>query len=150
MSSTSSEVGTQMKIPTYGNFITILSIDGGGVRGIIPATILEFLESQLQELDGEDARLACYFDIMAGTSTGGLVTAMLAAPGENNQPLFAAKDISPFYMENCPKIFPQKCGFLGRMMRLLKSLVRPKYDGKYLHDTIKELLGETRLHQTFN
>lgn len=34
--------------PTYGNIITVLSIDGGGVRGIIPATILAFLESELQ------------------------------------------------------------------------------------------------------
>ena len=38
----------QLQPPTYGNLITILSIDGGGVRGIIPATILAFLESQLQ------------------------------------------------------------------------------------------------------
>jgi hypothetical protein len=38
----------RMQPPTYGNLITILSIDGGGVRGIIPATILEFLESKLQ------------------------------------------------------------------------------------------------------
>lgn len=34
--------------PTYGNLVTILSIDGGGIRGIIPATILAFLESELQ------------------------------------------------------------------------------------------------------
>lgn len=34
--------------PNYGNLITVLSIDGGGIRGIIPATILAFLESQLQ------------------------------------------------------------------------------------------------------
>lgn len=34
--------------PTYGNLITVLSIDGGGIRGIIPATILSFLEAQLQ------------------------------------------------------------------------------------------------------
>ena len=36
--------------PTYGNLITILSIDGGGIRGIIPGTILNFLESELQVL----------------------------------------------------------------------------------------------------
>ena len=34
--------------PTFGNLITILSIDGGGIRGVIPATILAFLESELQ------------------------------------------------------------------------------------------------------
>lgn len=34
--------------PTYGNLITILSIDGGGIRGLIPGTVLGFLESELQ------------------------------------------------------------------------------------------------------
>jgi patatin-like phospholipase/acyl hydrolase len=97
----------QILPPTYGNLVTILSIDGGGIRGIIPATILEFLESQLQELDGESARLAYYFDVITGTSTGGLVTAMLTAPNDKQCPLFAAKDIKPFYLEHCPKIFPQ-------------------------------------------
>ena len=98
---------SQIQAPTYGNLVTILSIDGGGIRGIIPATILAFLESQVQELDGEDARLADYFDVISGTSTGGLVTAMLTAPNEKKRPLFAAKDLKPFYLEHCPKIFPQ-------------------------------------------
>ena len=124
--------------PTYGNLITILSIDGGGIRGIIPGTILGFLESELQvgninlelvyisyigyvlqvltqnclamvkKLDGKDARISDYFDVIAGTSTGGLVTAMLTAPNEKTgRPLFSAKDIKDFYLENCPKIFPQ-------------------------------------------
>jgi hypothetical protein len=37
-----------LQSPTYGNFITVLSIDGGGIRGLIPGTILSFLESELQ------------------------------------------------------------------------------------------------------
>ncbi|KAJ0086411.1 hypothetical protein Patl1_09005 [Pistacia atlantica] len=98
---------TPLQPPTYGNLITVLSIDGGGIRGIIPATIITFLESELQKLDGEEARLADYFDVIAGTSTGGLVTAMLTTPNEQNRPLFAAKDIKDFYLTHCPKIFPQ-------------------------------------------
>ncbi|CAL5349114.1 unnamed protein product [Camellia sinensis] len=125
--------------PTYGNLITVLSIDGGGVRGLIPGTILGFLESELQKLDGEDARIADYFDVIAGTSTGGLVTAMLTAPNEKNRPLFAAKDIKNFYLDNCPKIFPQ--------VRVIKALFGPKYDGKYLHSLVKEKLGNIKLHQ---
>ncbi|KAK4390582.1 Patatin-like protein 1 [Sesamum angolense] len=64
--------------PTDQHLITILSIDWGGVRGIIPATILEFLEAQLQMVRMPTRRL---LRCKAGTSTGGLVTAMLAAPG---------------------------------------------------------------------
>ncbi|XP_043710817.1 patatin-like protein 2 [Telopea speciosissima] len=138
----------QIQPPTFGDLITILSIDGGGIRGIIPATILEFLESQLQELDGEDARLADYFDVIAGTSTGGLVTAMLTAPDDKNRPLFAAKDIKPFYLDHCPKIFPQDRGMFASIGKLFKTMTGPKYDGKYLHSVIREKLGERRLNQT--
>ncbi|KAH0684009.1 hypothetical protein KY289_021761 [Solanum tuberosum] len=139
---------SQIQPPTYGDLITVLSIDGGGIRGIIPATILSFLESQLQELDGSDARLADYFDVMAGTSTGGLVTAMLTAPDENNRPLYAAKDITPFYLENCPKIFPQKSGLFTPIRNIVQTLIGSKYDGKYLHEVVKEKLKDTRLSNT--
>uniref|UniRef100_A0A1D1Z4R0 Patatin n=1 Tax=Anthurium amnicola TaxID=1678845 RepID=A0A1D1Z4R0_9ARAE len=133
--------------PTYGKRITILSIDGGGIRGIIPATILAFLEKQLQELDGQDARIADYFDVIAGTSTGGLVTAMLTAPNEQNRPLFAAKDITAFYLEHGPKIFPQN-RWLGGALQILKGVSGPRYDGEYLRKIIREKLGGTKLHQT--
>jgi hypothetical protein len=101
--------------------VTVLTIDGGGIRGLIPGTILAFLEDQLRKLDGEDVRLSDYFDYIAGTSTGGLITAMLATPGKNSRPtlrwlrrertaapLFAAKEINPLYLEHGPHILAQK------------------------------------------
>ncbi|KAF5791767.1 putative patatin-like phospholipase domain, Acyl transferase/acyl hydrolase/lysophospholipase [Helianthus annuus] len=134
--------------PCSGNLITILSIDGGGIRGIIPGVILQYLESQLQELDGQEVRLADYFDVVSGTSTGGLVTIMLTAPNENNRPMYAAKDIVQFYLDNSPKIFPQVGGPFAGFIKLLKTLVGPKYNGKYLKNLVTSLLGTTKLSQT--
>ncbi|PAN27066.1 hypothetical protein PAHAL_5G056300 [Panicum hallii] len=139
--------------PRKGNMITILSIDGGGVKGIIPATFLSFLESKLQDLDGSNARIANYFDVIAGTSTGGLITAMLATPSLSNakQPCYEAKDIVPFYLKHCPHIFPCRTGFFGwlcKIVRIIKLIIGPKYNGKYLHKIINDLLGETRVKET--
>ncbi|KAF9622486.1 hypothetical protein IFM89_031890 [Coptis chinensis] len=100
----------------YGNRVSILSIDGGGIKGIIPGTILAFLESQLQteaprysfkrqgyivavrpvlKLDGNpDARLADYFDVIAGTSTGGLVTVIPSFDIKRLQPtIFSSYEV---------------------------------------------------------
>nr|GMD57810.1 patatin-like protein 2 [Ipomoea batatas] len=85
-------------IPPGGIITILISIDGGGIRGIIPGTIA---------LDGPDARIADYFDVIAGTSTGGLMTTMLAAPDKNKRPLYASKDLVPFYKEHV-KDSPEK------------------------------------------
>ncbi|ESQ53387.1 hypothetical protein EUTSA_v10025319mg [Eutrema salsugineum] len=144
--------------PSYGQLVTILSIDGGGIRGIIPGTILAYLESQLQELDGEEARLVDYFDVISGTSTGGLIVAMLTAEGtevkgsdqslSSNRPLFSAKEIVPFYLKYSPKIFPQPRGFCGWGEIMVRLVRGPKYNGKYLQELIKGFLGDTKLTQT--
>ncbi|KAF7150949.1 hypothetical protein RHSIM_Rhsim02G0245900 [Rhododendron simsii] len=138
----------QIRPEAHGKLISILSIDGGGIRGIIPSVVLDFLEAQLQKLDGEDARIADYFDVVAGASTGGLLTAMLTTPNEKNRPLFAAKDIKGFYLDHCPKIFPQKRYLFANGIKFLRALLGPIYDGKYLRQIIKEKLGNVQLHQT--
>jgi patatin-like phospholipase/acyl hydrolase len=54
--------------------VRILSIDGGGIRGIIPGQILVTVEEKLKARTGdENARIADYFDLIAGTSTGGIL-----------------------------------------------------------------------------
>ncbi|CAL4914745.1 unnamed protein product [Urochloa decumbens] len=127
-----------------GQRVTVLAIDGGGIRGLIPGTILAFLEARLQELDGPEARLADYFDCVAGTSTGGLITAMITAPGDDKRPLFAARDINRFYFDNCPRIFPQRSSIAAAMSALRK----PRYNGKYLRSMVRSMLGETRVSDT--
>jgi uncharacterized protein len=80
--------------------VKILSIDGGGIRGILPATFLSILEEKLREKSGnENLRLAECFDFIAGTSTGGLLTCMYLTPDDNNAllPKYTARQALEFY-----------------------------------------------------
>jgi uncharacterized protein len=53
--------------------IRILSIDGGGIRGILPGTLLTYVEEKIKERTGDkNASIGQYFDLIAGTSTGGV------------------------------------------------------------------------------
>ncbi|XP_059624720.1 patatin-like protein 2 [Cornus florida] len=135
---------------TGRKLVTVLSIDGGGIRGIIPGTMLAHLEKQLQDLDGPSARIADYFDVIAGTSTGGLVTAMLTAPDKDKRPIKKAEDINEFYLKNAPQIFHQFSWFdlVGKVARYIRMVFRPKYDGKDLKRITKELLNETTIKET--
>ncbi|PWA49310.1 phospholipase A 2A [Artemisia annua] len=82
LSLSSVSFGTNTLHPLCDNATTILSIDGstGMQGGIIPSVALNFLETELQKLDGKHARLAEYFDVMAGTSTGALIETLLSTP----------------------------------------------------------------------
>jgi patatin-like phospholipase/acyl hydrolase len=89
-----------------GRELRILCVDGGGIRGLIPAKILEYLESELQRIEGSPTkRLADYFDYIVGTSTGALVTIMLAAPNKDDRPLFTTKEIIDLYLQEGAGIF---------------------------------------------
>ncbi|KAK8663901.1 hypothetical protein V6N13_083706 [Hibiscus sabdariffa] len=132
--------------PAQGKMLTVLSIDGGGIRGLIPGTILASLEAMLQELDGPDVRLADYFDIIAGTSTGGLISTMLAAPNDQGRPLIAASDINNFYLKHGPKIFPEFSRLAyWALVAIGKPPKNPVYDGVYLRDLTKKLLQDKTL-----
>ncbi|XP_025651203.2 patatin-like protein 2, partial [Arachis hypogaea] len=127
--------------PSVGKLLTVLSIDGGGIKGLIPAVVLQFLEGELKKLDGEQARIADYFDVVAGTSTGGLIAAMLGAPdanANNSRPKYNTDDIKNFYIDDGPKIFPPNAPTPNS---------GPIYDGKCLHKILKEELGSIRLVQ---
>src|SRR5690606_26960734 len=70
----------------------ILSIDGGGIRGLIAARILVTLEAKLQARTGNpDTKLADYFDLIAGTSTGGILACVYLYPeGDTGRPRYSA------------------------------------------------------------
>ncbi|GJM40995.1 MAG: patatin [Ardenticatenaceae bacterium] len=124
----------------------ILTIDGGGIRGLIPARILVSLERKLQQRTGRpEARLAEFFDLIAGTSTGGLITCLLLAPGENEwTPAFSANDIVDLYQNHGTEIFDAS---LSKRIRSLNGLRDERYEARGLERLIDERVGDLWLSQ---
>lgn len=124
----------------------ILTIDGGGIRGLIPARILVSLERKLQQRTGrEEARLAQFFDLIAGTSTGGLITCLLLAPGHNEwTPAFTAQDIVDLYQNHGAEIFDAP---LLKRIRSLNGLRDERYEARGLERLIDEKMGDLWLSQ---
>lgn len=83
--------------------VRLLSIDGGGIRGIIPAIIL----AQIEQRTGK--RIVELFDLIAGSSTGGLLALGLTIPNRDrpNEPLYTAQDLVNLYREQGQRIFTE-------------------------------------------
>jgi patatin-like phospholipase/acyl hydrolase len=116
----------------------ILSIDGGGIRGIFPAAVLAGLEERY--LGGRS--VADYFDIITGTSTGGIIAIGLAVG-------LTAGDLRQLYIERGNEIFPPHgrglVGRLGRRLSAWRRLLLYSYDQDALAEVLKERLGGLKL-----
>ncbi len=115
----------------------ILSIDGGGIRGVFPAALLADLEDHL------DHPLASYFDLIAGTSTGGIIALGLGLG-------HTAKEILELYETKGPEIFSQEksglCGTVNNFLKNMKWLTwGPKHDSSKLEAALTSVFGNSRL-----
>ncbi len=125
----------------------ILSIDGGGIRGIIPGMLLVALERKLKRESGDpDAAIADYFDFFAGTSTGGILTCLLLCPDELNpsRPKFSAKEALDLYVSHGSEIF--KAGFFRRLIAKF-GLLSERYPSVALERVLQTYFGEIKLSQ---
>lgn len=110
----------------------ILSIDGGGVRGIIPATIL----ASIEERTGKP--ISQLFDLIAGTSTGGILALALTAPNASGEPEITAHDLLKLYERDIPGIFRNPQSWWG-------NLLTPKYRSFAFQKVLRNAFGERRL-----
>ncbi len=112
----------------------ILSLDGGGVRGIVAAKMLAKIEKQINQPLNE------YFDLIVGTSTGSIVAAAIAT-GRSSE------EIVEFFQNKSSIIFPYQSLFsLKRIPLILKyGISAPKYSDRGLIQVLRGALGETRL-----
>ena len=112
----------------------ILSIDGGGVRGVIPARILTEIEERAKKPISE------LFDLVVGTSTGGII-----ACGVTKKDPLKASQIIEFYREQCPKIF--KVPTLWDKIKNVNNIWGPKYDRRLYDDVTTEFFGDSKVSE---
>lgn len=125
----------------------ILSIDGGGIRGIIPGQVLITLEKKLQIRTGnEKARLADFFDFFAGTSTGGILTCIYLCPSKEdiNKARFTAEEAVDLYIKNGSKIFDLS---IWQNFITAKGILDEKYKAHELEKLLERYFKNLRLSQ---
>jgi hypothetical protein len=117
----------------------ILSLDGGGIRGVFPAAFLARIEEHL------DHPIGAYFDLIAGTSTGGIIAIGLGLG-------LPAKEILRLYEERGPAIFDQQHGIIRNWVRQRWRSMRHWFGSKYqsteLRAALDGILGNRRLGES--
>lgn len=119
----------------------VLSIDGGGIRGLVPAIVLRELERRLAAA-GDPRPLHAHFDLIAGTSTGGIIAAGLTAPHptEPGRAAMTSADLVDLYANEGPAIFPRST------WRRFRQVVEEKYAAGPLEQRLQRYLGSATLN----
>lgn len=116
----------------------ILTIDGGGIKGMYAASFLASIEKQLED-EGKEPRLYKYFDMMSGTSTGGIIAVGLALG-------IPAAQIASLYENKGPKIFDKHekkfCEFWHKLKLNARHIYKTKYTPNELHAALREVLED--------
>ena len=113
----------------------VLAVDGGGIWGVIPALILAAIEEQTRH------PISDMFDLVSGTSTGGIIALGLTKPGPDGKADKSANDIVQLYAADGRAIFPTS--FLQGLH--LGAIRGAKYDPRGLESTLQQHFGDIRL-----
>jgi patatin-like phospholipase/acyl hydrolase len=118
--------------------LRVLALDGGGIRGIIPATVLAEIERRCNRRIGE------IFDLVAGTSTGGILALGLTTPDPANpgEPCYRAEELVNLYAEKGAVIFNRS---IWHRLLTFFGLFGSKYAVRGLDATLHGYFGDSRL-----
>ena len=124
------------QIPVKKSVRRVLSIDGGGIRGIIPALVLANLEKTT------GAPVSELFDLIVGTSTGGILALGVSLQDGEGRPLLAAKRMVALYERHGAEIFEQS---LWRKLRTVGGIFEEAYSHKTLEAVLEHYFADRKL-----
>jgi len=124
----------------------VLSIDGGGIRGIIPAAILAYLEEKIQKVTEDNRiRLANYIDFVAGTSTGSIIGAMMLLPDKNKKfkyPQYSLDEIKQMYIELGERVFEKK---IKHNIKTLWGIFGPRFPDSNIEQPLLKYMDHIKM-----
>ncbi|MDA3917633.1 MAG: CBASS cGAMP-activated phospholipase [Deltaproteobacteria bacterium] len=112
-----------------GKVFRILSIDGGGIRGVFPAHILQCISARL------NVDIFKHFDMIAGTSTGSIIAAGITCS-------VSPETIVAMYKEQGETIFKKRWSFIPKKYQ---SADHSLYDSKEFSNILHDVFGDTTL-----
>ncbi len=121
-----------------GRTVRILSIDGGGIRGIVPALVLAEIENRA------GGPIAGMFDLIAGTSTGGILALGLTKPDGAGKPAFSAAELVKLYEQKGQEIFSRS---VWHRIRAMGNMAEEKYPSDGIEGVLGDYFGATRLKE---
>lgn len=116
----------------------ILSLDGGGIRGLVPAMMLAEIERRTGKPVSE------LFDLIAGTSTGGILSLGLTRPNADGKPTFSAEELIEIYERKGDQIF--HTSFVNNLSSLW-GVLDEKYESAGLEQLLTEYFGDTKISE---
>jgi len=123
----------------------ILSIDGGGIRGIVSAAILNYLEKKIQEIQGNPRiKIGSLVDLVAGTSSGSIIGSMMLLPCDDKKPIprYFMQEIIDLYVDMGQKVFKKT---LGYNLKTLWGLFGSRYSASNIEDFLLQSVGHYKL-----
>jgi len=121
----------------------ILAIDGGGIRGVIPLQFIRHIE------DITKTEIHNSFDLIAGTSTGGILSSALTFQDKENiianKRKYSIDELEAIYKDKGKIIFPICSNLLQRTKNNVLKWIKPQFDPKYLNSVLEDYFGQNRI-----
>lgn len=125
-------------LPHSEAVVNVLALSGGGIRGVIPLYVLQYLEEQTGQ------PIAKLFDVIVGTSVGSINATALTLPGKKQGSKYQAKDVIALFDKYGPQIFEIDW---TRKIFTVQGKFSPAFSSHQIYQILKQFFGETTLFE---
>lgn len=121
----------------------ILAIDGGGIRGVVPLQIIRYIEQKT------DKEIHQCFDLIAGTSTGGILSCALTLQDTEavvaNKRKYSLDELDKIYREHGKEIFPITGNYFSKAFAFCRNWFKPQFTPHSLNKVLTQFLSDSRI-----